>query len=418
MLNIEITNRCNANCQFCYRHVVIERNKQTDVSFDDAVKMMEYAKTWRHSVGLKDGHFSISGYGEPLLHKDVTNIINKACTMFKDVVFISNGIALSKTTTDKLLQTGLSRIEFSVTGFSHNIYNKYQGFGSVDDTLRNRVYENIRHLIEKRNETMHKLSITIRYILNKETMGELLDFINHWSGLVDDIKITPMVNFNQKFDKIKSFDDTMTYEQKFFRPCNLFEISGQICANGDITPCCSAPSEVLYVGNYAKHTPDEIINSTKYKELKRVLTETLDYGVAPEICKICPVVTTKESAISYLFYSKMEAFDSQKIDHLKGVPVVFFGLSEMLVNLIGKIKLYSDADLFDFVIIDNYKDKLLINPAVIANDSPDKYKVYKPTSDILSNRKIIVFSDLHFEDINNQLAQLGLGCESYKHLLK
>ena len=68
LLVIEITDRCNLNCKYCYDRFGYNKRENCDISLEDFSLIVEEAK----DIGIFD--INLSG-GEPFIHKDILKFI-------------------------------------------------------------------------------------------------------------------------------------------------------------------------------------------------------------------------------------------------------------------------------------------------------------------------------------------------------
>ena len=401
---LDITGRCNASCRFCFGQKLKKNQIAPDMTLDDANNGLEFMKKMLGRFSVR-----ISGTGDPLLNSDFIHILNKSCTMTDFVSVNTNGIALDKDMSNKILETNISLIKISITGFDYKTYNMFQGYGSTNDKLRNKVYSNVEYLLNKRNATRHKTRIAVQYILINETKNDFFDYYDYWVNKVDDIFISTL-NFQN--NEIEGFKSHKSIEHLKMRNCGSFSKDWTLDAKGRILPCCGDYSKSLVVGNIKKQLPEEIMKSDEYIKAKRALTQESDFTSLPEICKSCEEITEKHKA-AYVNCSWFKEFDMDKIKLLKGTPLVLYGANHLLLGFITKIKLFDDINAYDFVIVDKYKDEIPCPPLCVDEYEASKYKVYEPSIDIMSNKRIIVFATIRYSEVCMELNEIDLSCEPH-----
>jgi cyclic pyranopterin phosphate synthase len=103
-LRISITNRCNIRCFYCHHDGVIPQEYEMTPS--EIERITKVAK----NLGIKK--IRLSG-GEPLIRKDIIDIISKISALgFKDVSLTTNGTLLEDYS-QKLKNAGLNRVNVS-----------------------------------------------------------------------------------------------------------------------------------------------------------------------------------------------------------------------------------------------------------------------------------------------------------------
>ncbi len=112
-LRITLTNRCNLNCLYCHHDGMVRSDDE--MTPDEIYTICKIAK----KLGVKK--IRISG-GEPLLKKDIVEIIRKIASLnFKDISMTTNGTLLEKYAKD-LKDAGLDRVNVSLDTLDRKTY--------------------------------------------------------------------------------------------------------------------------------------------------------------------------------------------------------------------------------------------------------------------------------------------------------
>ena len=117
ILDIELTNRCNARCQIC------PRSEMERPLGDMSNKTFELlAERISHS-GTK--HVVFSGFGEPLLHPKLPAYVRRLRREVKGRIQVNtNAMALTKELSTKLVETGLDVLNISYNGPEREAYEQ------------------------------------------------------------------------------------------------------------------------------------------------------------------------------------------------------------------------------------------------------------------------------------------------------
>lgn len=114
-LRLSITNRCNINCLYCHHDGMLPSHEE--MTPDELFKILSLAK----DMGVKKIRFS---GGEPLIRKDIVEIIEKTSLLnFKDVSITTNGIFLNDLA-EELFEAGLDRVNVSFDTLNPETYKK------------------------------------------------------------------------------------------------------------------------------------------------------------------------------------------------------------------------------------------------------------------------------------------------------
>ena len=112
-LRITLTNRCNVNCIYCHHDGM--RSSKNEMTPDEIYKICQIAKR----IGVRK--IRLSG-GEPLIRKDIVEIISKINSIgFNDISITTNGILLEKYAKD-LKEAGLDRVNVSLDTLNPETY--------------------------------------------------------------------------------------------------------------------------------------------------------------------------------------------------------------------------------------------------------------------------------------------------------
>lgn len=115
-IRLEITSKCNLNCQYC--HNALFNNSQDDMTTDEIIQLVKSLDK-KHKIKK----VLLTG-GEPLLNKDICEIISEFTNMGIKLDMVTNGTLLTKDYLKRLEKAGLKRIRLSID--------------SVDDTINTR----------------------------------------------------------------------------------------------------------------------------------------------------------------------------------------------------------------------------------------------------------------------------------------
>ncbi len=194
MVSIEITNRCNLNCVFCYRFHAKTRT-QGSMGFDLFKLLID------ELVQSPPTEILLTGFGEPLYLEDFDRFLHHLTERgLQQVFLITNGTLLTDEKTDSILSAGIRSIHFSIEGNSRETYNSVRVGGDFEETLGN-----ISRFLEERNRRkLEKPTVVIRTIAMPETAHELDDLKRRWHSLLrptDEIQVQPLIRLDEEFQK-------------------------------------------------------------------------------------------------------------------------------------------------------------------------------------------------------------------------
>lgn len=252
-LTIELTNICNANCQFCaYKHQKRERR----IISDDLYKyiLRQFAESGGGVLNLTPI------IGDPLLDKNLVPKIKYARTMSETeyVFFFTNLIGLSNFDVTDLLSSGIDEINVSACVGSREMYRAVYGVDRYDSVMQNlqRLLNENRKLGDRVKIEVHvrgnkpyeriRLSPDYRHI--SATYGNHIihidEIYDNWTGIIreDDL---PKDNV---FREVKDRSE----------PCSELYNGMIVFANGNVGICWRRDVEAkLIIGDiHADHLED------------------------------------------------------------------------------------------------------------------------------------------------------------------
>jgi Fe-coproporphyrin III synthase len=145
-----VTRRCNLKCVHCYSHSE-DKNYSGELSFEEGKALIDDLAEFGSPVILFSG-------GEPLIRKDILDLIRYATERGRRAVVSTNGTLITASVAEKLKEIGLSYVGISLDGLEqvHDAFRGFQGtFSRVMEAIKNCVgvglKVGLRFTINKRN---------------------------------------------------------------------------------------------------------------------------------------------------------------------------------------------------------------------------------------------------------------------------
>lgn len=190
-LEVGLYGGCNHRCVFCAFDFF---KYQPDV-FETAL-FKQFIKE-ASSKGVKSVLFS--GEGEPLLHKDIAEIVRFTKKAGVDVALVTNGVLFDRDKAEKLLPY-LSWVKISMDAGSRDTHSFIHG-AKKDDF--NTIVENIRKAVKIRNKNKHACTIGVQALLLPQNYEEMAPLAKIVSGLgVDYLVIKPYCTHPSSIHKL------------------------------------------------------------------------------------------------------------------------------------------------------------------------------------------------------------------------
>jgi radical SAM protein with 4Fe4S-binding SPASM domain len=278
-IQFDTTQKCNFKCPHC----LITDDKNLDKLFS---KKTISNKGFERIIDESSEHncpsISLHGTNEPLLDKKLEDKIEYVKKRgFIDVMVNTNASALVEKRIHKILDSGLTRIRFSIDAATEKTFNKIRVGGNY-----NKVIRNIEKFVDLKEKLGYKLPVTgVSFCKQKDNEHEEKDFIAKWEHVVDHVSIQKYIPATSD-EKYKEFyPKSISKESKFttFRCPQPFQ--RLVMRNEDITPCCAWYSRELTLGSVNKSTLHQAWNSDRMKYLREIHSKGEWYK--DEVCKKC-----------------------------------------------------------------------------------------------------------------------------------
>ncbi|MDR3573649.1 MAG: SPASM domain-containing protein [Anaerolineaceae bacterium] len=159
---IEPTNLCNLDCRTCMRNVWDEPlGLMSDETFS---KILQGAKQFSSTPTIFFG-----GFGEPLVHPKIIEMVQAAKVAGSEVELITNGILLNEAVSGKLMDAGLDRIWVSIDGATPESYEDVRLGASLPQVI-----ENLMAMQKLRTLTGHSFpKLGIAFVAMKRNIADL-----------------------------------------------------------------------------------------------------------------------------------------------------------------------------------------------------------------------------------------------------
>lgn len=160
-LEVSASGACNHRCTYCALDFMEYQPRflETDIFKKRLAEMGE--------LGVKS--IMYAGEGEPLLHKDIADIIRQTKKAGIDASLTTNAVLLNEDLTDKILGD-LSWIKVSINGANKQTYKKIHRCGSLDF---DKVIKNMAYASSLKKKKGYKCALGMQLLLLPENSREL-----------------------------------------------------------------------------------------------------------------------------------------------------------------------------------------------------------------------------------------------------
>lgn len=276
---------CNLHCEYCLHSLPLM--KRGNISQEKMMSWDLYKKCI-DDIGAFPGKVKMlrfAGIGEPLLHKDISRMVQYAvaCKVVERVDIVTNGLALNYELTDELVNSGLSMLRISINGLSSEEYLKHTGVSIDFDSF----IDQIKYFYLHRGTTKVYIKI-IDYLLQKP--GNKQKFFEIFNNMCDEIAIECLTPSVQDFNMDKNVRTNELSKTQGNTPiietniCPQPFYMMQINPDGMIVPCCSMEYPD-YIGNASEMSVVDIWNSKKFNVFRFNMLSGVEQ--VNNVCKKC-----------------------------------------------------------------------------------------------------------------------------------
>ena len=255
---IEITNRCNLNCDFCIKN----SRKIINMSFDNYKYIIDKVYKYTNEIYL---HV----LGEPLLHKDINKFIEYGNNKGLLVNITTNGYLINN------INNNIHRLNISL----HSYNNKY------NKSLINYLDDIFNKVDEIRNNTFVSLRL---WTMNSDCVS-MLDYINkryNTNVMVLENNKKIKISNNLIIDTFHPFiwpDLSNNYYNSKGKCMGLIDHIG-ILSDGTIIPCCLDSKGIINLGNIYNDSIEDIFNKDIVKDMIKGFKNNYK---CQELCRHC-----------------------------------------------------------------------------------------------------------------------------------
>ena len=250
VLHIEPTSFCNQKCIMCCHPT--QKRTPTYINRQLVIKALEEASKFQ------PWSTNFFFFGEPFLNQDLIEYFGIAKFKYglRNVSTTTNLTAIRKDQMDQLFDSGLDSIHISYEGADEETYNHVRGVKTFKIA-----YNNLKYLIAEKKRRNSPLWIALTYVRTTESDEKISKFQNDWSEQVDDIHISPQIEYRNgsedgaRRQKIATWQDDrntagfMENDSKSRVPCRQLWNKLVVTADGKLVPCTQNIDGELSLGN-------------------------------------------------------------------------------------------------------------------------------------------------------------------------
>lgn len=261
---IEPTNLCNLKCNMC----------PTPFISDEKIGFMKLGAFKSIIDNVRDYVYDVFLLlrGEPLLHKEISEMIKYCNKTGVRSVIHSNATMLNDRLSESLIVSGLDLISFSFDGYDKASYENIRKGANYEDTI-----SKIIAFLKIKKRLNSKLPyVIIQNILFKNikyTFADKVKFKGYFSSLpVNEFRDVDSDNRGGFFAEPKNFHTTLT-KCKTMSVCPFIWYSLAILWDGKIVPCCMYSGGNNIVGDISDANLLSVWNGQQMLKLRKSMRE-------------------------------------------------------------------------------------------------------------------------------------------------
>jgi len=257
---IETALTCNSRCIFCGHH---------NQAMSGIMSMELFKKIINecHEYGIHN--ITLGVYGEIFTDQDCIEKIKylRGCGMTYGI--ITNASLLHQQLADQLFELdGLTYINFSVNGFSKEVYEKTMV--SLD---RNATYKNILYFLEQKEKLeADDVLVTVTAVETKLNKKDYKNFFRFWKkqkGVFEVLSAELMDRMGAEYDGEIGKLGQMTKKTNWLSPCRMLWGPLNVYYDGKVGPCCKDNDKrELIIGDLTKQTVREVSTGEALNNLR------------------------------------------------------------------------------------------------------------------------------------------------------
>ena len=291
---IDPCNCCNLKCALCPTRKEDKDRKRSFMNFNIFKKIIDECGDYLWDIILYS-------WGEPLLNKDIFEIIKYARKRKIDIALSTNLNNFNDEICINLIRSGLNTLAVSLDGASQETVIKYQKGNNF-----NLVMNNIERLISMKEKLKSRTPIIEwRYVVNKYNENEIkkaqkiaeklkiyLNLNKLWCDMGNILVSDQQSNYESvkswlpKDERLSMYDYSKKQRRDIKKFCNLLWVHSTIQSDGGVTPCCAVWHDKFDFGNIKNSSFKAIWNNEDYKNARRIIKGEHLF-IKNNICYIC-----------------------------------------------------------------------------------------------------------------------------------
>jgi len=286
-VSVEPANICQLHCPECpvgMRHSGAPeyRNAERYMPREVWEKVLSEVAPYAHTMQF---YFQ----GEPLLHKDLSQMIREAHDAGLYTIVSTNAQAMTPELADALVQAGLRRIIVSMDGLTDETYSAYRAGGSVD-----KCKQALGWLRDAKERLHGRTLIELQCLRLRTNEQEWTAFKQQYRRLGADRLVFktaqlydyadghPLMPTEPRYSRYAQGPDGKYHRKPLGKGCLRVWSGVVVTTKGEVLPCCYDKAHAHAYGNIMESPMTELFANEKAMAFRRAAIHQ-----QPSICKEC-----------------------------------------------------------------------------------------------------------------------------------
>jgi MoaA/NifB/PqqE/SkfB family radical SAM enzyme len=252
-ISIETTLFCNSRCVFCAHHNKLMSGLMSKELYEKIIDEC-------YELGIRKIVFGV--YGEFMTDKFMFERIKYLRIKGMKYGFITNASLMNKEIVDELFKLGgMFSVQFSVNGFSKDIYEK-----TMVGLRKEDAYENIAYFLRQKEKLEEDdLIVDISAVIIRQNKKDFKKLFKFWRGQKGISTIWPIELMDRMGEDYKGKLGElgiMSKKDRWLSPCRFLWGALRVYYDGRVSSCCKDDDKrELIIGDISKESLKEVLNS-------------------------------------------------------------------------------------------------------------------------------------------------------------
>jgi len=283
-VSVEPANICQLRCPAC----PVGKGERLKVKGERTMSL----DVWHRTLAdIRDSAFVVQFYfqGEPLLNKDLPQMIKEAHEAGLYTIVSTNAQAMTAHMAEQLVAAGLDRIIVSMDGLSDESYNAYRVGGSLTQCIHA-----LSYLRDAKEQLGGRTTIELQVLRLKTNEHEWKSFRYAYKRLGADRLVFktaqlydythghPLMPSDKRYCRYVLGKDGLYHRRPLSKGCWRVWSGAVITTNGEVLPCCYDKAHAHMYGNIMESPLKELFHNEKATVFRQAA-----FRQTPQICKEC-----------------------------------------------------------------------------------------------------------------------------------